>query len=144
MTSSKKLFPDEPTNCLIYEVGLKYFKYQIPVYYKYISDGYKLVVLYYVYQCAYWYASEELGHCFVDTLGNILHVNFLGYAHWVMYIRISQIKDQSISVKQAIYATSVVAKYIYIATIKLKLKFHKNTLPNDMIFTKYYDFTSDK
>ena len=54
--------------------------------------------------------SEALGKWFVDNLGKIFHVNFLGYAHCFMSVRISQMKDHSISVDQARYATSVVAK----------------------------------
>ena len=42
----------------------------------------------------------------------MLHVNFLGYAHWFMFIRISQLKYHSISVETARYSTSVVSKYI--------------------------------
>ena len=68
------------------------------------------VVLSYVDDCVYWNISEALGKQFVDTLGKIFHVNFLGYAHWFMSIRISQMKDHSISVDQDRYATSIVAK----------------------------------
>ena len=70
----------------------------------------KIVVLSYFDGCFYWYTNEYLGKWFVDTLGKRFHVNFLGYAHWLMSTRISQMKDNSISVDQAIYATSVVAK----------------------------------
>ena len=45
-------------------------------------------------------------------------------------------KDHSISVYQAIYATSIVAKYFDTATVKLSTNFYKTTLPADMIFTK--------
>ena len=45
-----------------------------------------------------------------DTLGKRLHMNFLVYAHWFTSIRISQLKDHSISVDQARYTTSIVAK----------------------------------
>ena len=79
------------------------------IYYKYAPDGSKIVVLSYVDDCVYLYTNEYLGKLFVDTLGKILHVKFLGYAHWFMSIRISQLKDHSISVDQARYATSVVA-----------------------------------
>ena len=78
------------------------------IYYKYAPYGTKIVVLYYVYDCFYCYTSESLGKWFVDSLGKISHVNFLGYAHWFMSIRISQMKYHSISVDQARYATSVV------------------------------------
>ena len=49
---------------------------------------------------------------------------------------ISQLKDHSISVDQARYATSIVAKYLDTATVKVSNKFYKTTLPADMIFTK--------
>ena len=80
------------------------------IYYKYAPDGSKIVVLSYVDDCVYWYTNEYPGKWFVDTLGNIFHMEFLGYAHWFMSIRISELKDHSISVNQARYATSVVAK----------------------------------
>ena len=63
-------------------------------------------------------------------------MSFLGYAHWFMSIRISQLKDNSISVDQARYATSIVAKYLYTATVKVCTKFYKTTFPADMLFTK--------
>ena len=93
------------------------------IYYKYAADGSKIVVLYYVDDCVYWYTNEDLGKWFFDTLGKIFHVNFLGYAHWFMSIRISQLKDHSISVDQARYATSIVAKYLDIAIVKVSTKF---------------------
>ena len=61
-----------------------------------------------------------------------------------MSIRISQLKDHSISVDQARYATSVVAKYLDAATVKVSNKFYKTTLPADMIFTKEYVSTIDE
>ena len=76
------------------------------IYYKYAPDGTNIFVLSYVDDCVYWYTSEAVGKWFVDTLGNIFHVKFLEYAHWFMSIRISQMKDHSVSVDQAIYATS--------------------------------------
>ena len=106
------------------------------IYYKYAPDGSKIVVLSYVDDCVYWYTNEYLGKCFVDTLGNIFHVNFLGYAHWFMSIRISQLKDHSVSVYQAIYATSIVEKYLDTVTVKVSTNFYKTTLPADMISTK--------
>ena len=81
---------------------------------------------------------------FFDTLGKRFHVNFLGLAHWFMSIRISQLKDHSISVDQARYATSIVAKYLDTATVKVSNKFYKTTLPSDMIFTKEDVSTSDE
>ena len=136
MTNSGKLFSDELTNWLIDEVGFKQSQCRMSIYYKYAPYGYKLVVLSYVDDCVYWYASEEQGKWFVDTLGNKFHVKLLCYAHWFMYIRISQLKDDYISVDKASYDTSVVAKYIDTATIKLNSKFHKATLTHDMILTK--------
>ena len=78
--------------------------------YKYAPDGSKIVVLSYVDDFVNWYTNEDIGKWFVDTLVKRLHVNFLGYAHWFMSIRISQLKDHSISVDQSRYATSIVAK----------------------------------
>ena len=60
-----------------------------------------------------------------------------------MSIIISQLKDHSISVDQARYATSIVAKYLDTATAKVRNKFYKTTLPAEMIFTKDYVSTSD-
>ena len=53
-------------------------------------------------------------------------------------------KDHSISVNQAIYATSIVAKYLDTATAKTSKKFYKTKLPSDMIFTKYDTSNSDE
>ena len=69
----------------------------------------KNFILSYADECVYWYTSEALEKK-MDTLWNIFHVKFLLYAHWLMSIRISQMKDHSISVYQARYATSIVAK----------------------------------
>ena len=68
------------------------------IYYKYAPDGSKSFALYYVDDCLYWYTNEYTGKWFVDTLGKLFHVKFLGYAHWFISIRISQMKDHSISV----------------------------------------------
>ena len=80
----------------------------------------------------------------MDTLGKRFHVNFLEYAHWFMSIRISQMKDHSISVHKAIYATNIVAKYLDTATVKASTKFYKPTFPYDLIFTKADASTSDE
>ena len=80
----------------------------------------------------------------MDNLGKIFHVNFLGYAHWFMSIRISQMKDHSISVDWAIYATYIVAKYLDTDTVKASTKFYKTKFPSDMIFTKDDTSTSDE
>ena len=61
-----------------------------------------------------------------------------------MSIRIYQLKDHSISVDQARYATSIVAKYLDTATVKVSTKFYKTTFPDDMIFTKEDVSTSDE
>ena len=53
-------------------------------------------------------------------------------------------KDHSISVDQARYDTSIVAKYLDTATVKVSTKFHKTTFPADMIFTKEDVSTSDE
>ena len=90
------------------------------IYYKYAPDISKIVVLSYVDDCLYWYTNEDPGKWFVDTLGKRFHVNFLEYAHWFMSIRISQLKDHSISVDQARYATSIVAKYLDTTAVKVK------------------------
>ena len=100
-------------------------------------------MLYYVYDCLYWYKSEEPGKWFVDTLGNIFHVKLLEYAHWFTSIRMSQLKDHSISLDQVRYATYVAENYLDTATMKDNPKFHNITLPNNIIFTKEYASTSD-
>ena len=114
------------------------------IYYKYAPYGSKIVVLSYVDDCVYWYTNEDLGKWFVDTLGKIFHVNFLVYAHWFMSIIISQMKDHSIYVDQARYDTSIVAKYLDTATVKVSTKFYKTTFPADMVFTKEDVSTSDE
>ena len=114
------------------------------IYYKYAPDGSKTFVLSYVDVCVYWYTNVDIGKWFVDTLVKMFHVKLLEYAHWFMSIRISQLKDHSISVDQARYATSIVAKYLDTATINVSAKFYRETLPADMIFTKEDVSTSDE
>ena len=70
-------------------------------------------------------------------------MNFLGYAHWFMSIRVSQLKYNTISVNQDRYATSIVAKYLDTDTVKVSTFLYKTTLPADMIFTKEDVSTSD-
>ena len=53
-------------------------------------------------------------------------------------------KDHSIPVNQAIYATSILTKYLDNSTVKDSTNFYKNALPSDMIFTKYDTSTSDE
>ena len=78
------------------------------IYYKYAPDGTKNFVLYYADDFVYWYTSEALGKGFLNTPGKIFHVNLLRYAHWFMSNRISQIKDNYISVDQARYTNYIV------------------------------------
>ena len=111
ITNSGKLFADELIEWLL-EAGFIQSQCQMSIYYKYAPYGSKIIVLYYVDDCVYWYTNEDLGKWFVDTSGKIFHANFLGYAHWFTTIRISQLKDHSISVDQARYATSIVAEYL--------------------------------
>ena len=114
------------------------------IYYKYAPYVSQIVALSYIDDCFNCYTNEDIGKWFVDTLGKRLHVNFLGYAHWFTSIRISQIKDHSISVDQAKYDTSIVAKYLNTATVKVRTKFYKTTFPADMIFIKEDVSTSDE
>ena len=93
------------------------------IYYKYAPDGSIFFVLSYDDDCVYWYTNEDIGKWFVDTLENSFYVKFLGYAHWFMSIRISQLKDHSIFMDQARYATSIVAKYLDTATVKVRKRF---------------------
>ena len=71
-------------------------------------------------------------------------MNFLGYAHWFMSIIVFQMKYNSISVDQARYDTSIVAKYLDNATFKASETFYRTPLPYDMIFKKYGTSTSDE
>ena len=114
------------------------------IYYNYAPDGTKIVILYCFDDCVYCYTSGAFVKCFVDTLRKRFHVNFLGYAHWFMSMRFSQMKDYSISADQAIYATYIVVKYLDNATVKASTKFYKTTLTSDMILTKTDASTSDE
>ena len=87
---------------------------------------------------------EDLGKRFVDTLGKRFHVNFLGYAHWFKSIIIYHMKDNSTSVDQARYATSIVAEYLETSKVKVSTMFYKTTFTADMIFTKEYVYNSDE
>ena len=109
MTNYGKLFSDELKEWLL-EAGFIQSQCHMSIYYKYAPYGSKNVVLSYVDECVYWYTNEDIGKWFVDTLGNIFHVNFLGYTHWFVSIRIYQLMDRSISVDQARYATSIILK----------------------------------
>ena len=114
------------------------------IYYKYAPDGSEIFVLSYVDDCVYWYTNEDIGKWFVDNLVKIFHVNFLVYAHCFISIRMFQMKDHSIYVDQARYATSIVAKYLDTSTVKVSNKFYKTTLQAEIIFTKEYLSTSDE
>ena len=61
-----------------------------------------------------------------------------------MSIIISQLRDNSISVNHARYATSIVAKYSDTAAVKVRKKFYVTKLPADMLFTKEDVSTSDE
>ena len=143
MTNSGKVFADDLTEWLL-EAGFIQYQCQMSIYYKYALGGTKIVVLYYVYDCVYWYDFEALLKWSVENLGKVFHVNFLGYAHWFISIRILQMKDHSISVDYARYATSVVAKYLDTATVKASTKFYKTNLPSGIIFTRKDASTSDE
>ena len=52
-------------------------------------------------------------------------------------------KDHSISIYQARYATSILDKYLDNATVKTITKFYETSFPSDMIFTKDDVSTSD-
>ena len=58
MTDSGKLFYDEITNFFIDGEGCKQSQCKINIYYKYIQDGYKWVLLSYDDECVYWYTSD--------------------------------------------------------------------------------------
>ena len=53
-------------------------------------------------------------------------------------------KDHSISVDQARYATSIFSKYLDTATVKESTKFYNTTLTSDIILTKDDTSISDE
>ena len=108
-TNFGKLFAGELTEWL-FQAGFIQSKYQMSIYYKYVPYGTKSVVLYNVDDFLYWYTYEYPEIWLIDTLGNKFHVKLLGSAHWFMSIKITHMKNHSIPVYQAIYATSIVAK----------------------------------
>ena len=61
-----------------------------------------------------------------------------------MSIRTYQMKDHSISLDQARYATYSVAKYLDTDTFKSSTKFYKTNLLSDIIFAKSGTSTSDE
>ena len=127
MTNYGKLFDDKLTEWLL-EAGFIQYKCQMFIYYKYAPDRSKM--LQYLMLMT---VSKALGKWLVDTLGKRFHMNFLGYTHWFMSIRSSHMKDHSISVNQARYATSIVAEYMVTATVKASTNFNNTTFPSDMI-----------
>ena len=143
ITNYGKLFSDDLIEWLL-EAGFVQYQCQMSIYYKYVPYVTNVFDLSCVDDCIYWYTYEALGKWFVDTLGKKFHVKLLGYAHWFTSIIISRLKDHSISLDQAIYATSIVAKYLYIDIVKSSTKFYNTTLPSDMIFTKADAYTSDE
>ena len=92
----------------------------------------------------FWYTYEDLRKRFVVTLVNRFHVNFLGYEHWFMSIRIAYMKDHYISLDRSKYANSVVADYLDTDTVKTSTNSYKTTIPYDMIFTKDNASTIDE
>ena len=53
-------------------------------------------------------------------------------------------KDHHISVDQARYTNSIVAKYLVTATVKTNAKFYLTILPYDIIFTNDDAYNSDQ
>ena len=80
MTKFGKVFSDELTEWL-FDTGFIQSQCQMSIYYKYAPDGSNVFVLFYADECVYWYTSEALGKCFMDTLGKRFHVRLMGYAH---------------------------------------------------------------
>ena len=63
--------------------------------------------------------NKELEKWILDTLGKRSSAKLLGYAHSFIFLRISQLKDHSISVNHDRYATSAVENYLDTATSKV-------------------------
>ena len=66
MNNSGKIFADELTEWLI-EAGFIQSQCQMSIYYKYAPERSKIVVLFYVDDCVYWYTYEALEKWFVNT-----------------------------------------------------------------------------
>ena len=142
-TKSRKLFSNDLTEWFI-ESGLIKSKFQMSIYYKYIPYGTKLL-FYLMFMIVYIGIYLKLfENVFLVTLWKRFHVKFLGFKHWFMSTRISQKKDNSISVYQARFTTYIVTKYLDTATVKTTAIFYKTTFPSDMIFTKDDVSTSDE
>ena len=82
MTNSVKFFAYGSTAWLL-DAGFIQSQCKMSIYYKYSAYGTKVIVLSHFDDFVYWYTSEALGKWFMYALGNILYVNFLGYAHWL-------------------------------------------------------------
>ena len=82
MTNYEKLFAYELTNCLIDASGFKLSQCHIYIYYKYEPDGSKLVVLYYVDDCVYWYIKMVFGYYWKEVLCEIIRICTLVYVHY--------------------------------------------------------------
>ena len=87
MTNSGKLFADELTEWLLVAFFIQ-SQCLMSIFFKHATNGSKIIVLSYVDDCVYWYTNEYIGKWFVDTLAKRFHVNFLGYAHWFISIKI--------------------------------------------------------
>ena len=61
MTNHGKSFSGELIEWLLEAVFIQ-SKCQMSIYYKYAQYGSKMVVLYYIDDCVYWYTSEALGN----------------------------------------------------------------------------------
>ena len=60
MNDSGKLFSDELTEWLL-EADFIQYQCNMSIYYKYAPYVSKIVVLYYVDDCVYWYTYEAIG-----------------------------------------------------------------------------------
>ena len=61
MTNSGKSFADDLTEFLL-EACFIQSQYHMSISYKYAPDGSRIVVLYYVDDCVYWYTNKDLGN----------------------------------------------------------------------------------
>ena len=66
MNNSRNLFAGELIEWLL-EAGFIQYQFHMSIYYKYAPYGTKIDVLYYVYDCVYWYTSEAIGKWFLDA-----------------------------------------------------------------------------
>ena len=93
------------------------------IYLRYASDGTIVFFLSFFWWLCLLVYEWRTWEIIFNNLGKRSHVNFLGYAHWFMSIRISHMNDNSISMDQATYATSIVVKYLGTAIVKVSTKF---------------------